>query len=242
VPGRVDVIIPCHNYARYVAEAVRSAVAQTLQPRSIHVIDDGSTDDTPDVLRDVARYHPTVVVTRQPNRGLVPTLRSAISTKDGEYYAVLDADDLWSPEYLERAVERLDALPGAAYAYPQMRLFGAREGVFESQAFDPGDLVTYNFVSAGAVVRRRAYEQTQGFRPLPALEDCDLWLSFLDNGLRGTFVAEPLYWWRQSAGSRNDLDVVAFRKLHRRIRLDHPRSLIRHGPGYLRARLRSLAS
>ena len=104
----VSVIIPSYNAARYVAEAVASALAQTYQPLEIILINDGSTDDTEEVILP---YVGKVRYFYQPNRGLSVTRNRAIALARGELIAFLDADDVWLPEKLARQVDCLTQNP-----------------------------------------------------------------------------------------------------------------------------------
>src|SRR5437870_5008653 len=87
-PGLVSIVIPCHNYARYVGEAIESALAQTHQPVEVVVVDDGSTDASKDVVSGYA-----VTLLAQPNRGVCAAANAGIRASRGEFVLRLDADD-----------------------------------------------------------------------------------------------------------------------------------------------------
>src|SRR5690242_14976762 len=98
----VSVIIPTYNRARFVGEAVASALAQTLPPLEVIVVDDGSTDDTADV---VARLNdPRVVYLRQENAGPATARNTGVEAARGDLIALLDSDDRWLPRKLELQV------------------------------------------------------------------------------------------------------------------------------------------
>lgn len=230
----VDVLVPAHNYGRYLGACIDSVFAQTVAVGSVTVIDDGSTDCTPEVLAEIGARYPITVVRRE-NRGLVSTLREAIGLTSGGFFVTLDADDLLAPTFVERCVKTLTINASLGYCYTQMVLSGERSGLAHVQPFDARRLVcSGNFIGGrAAMIRRSAYERTLGYRELPALEDWDLWLSFLDEGMIGSFIPEPLYEWRQHGPSRNAITVRQERRLRRRIQLAHPRLLLRYYPGYL---------
>src|SRR5712675_1199611 len=96
---RVSVIIPTYNSGRLVVEAVESALAQTLAPAEILVVDDGSTDDTRDRL---AKFGPPVSYIHQENQGVAAARNRGIRAATGDLVAFLDADDVWHPKKLER--------------------------------------------------------------------------------------------------------------------------------------------
>jgi glycosyltransferase involved in cell wall biosynthesis len=109
----VSVVIPCFNQGRFLADALDSVVAQSRRATEIVVIDDGSTDNTPDVA---ARY-PSVRCIRRRNRGLASARNSGIRHTTGEYVVFLDADDRLRPEALEIGVRELTARPGCAFVW-----------------------------------------------------------------------------------------------------------------------------
>jgi O-antigen biosynthesis protein len=230
----VDVLVPSHNYGRFLSACIESVFQQSVPVRSVIVIDDGSTDDTPAVLADIASRYPITAVSRE-NRGLVTTLREAIKRTDGKYFVTLDADDRLEPTFIEACRETLENDASLGYCYTQMVLSGQRAGLAAVRDFDPRKLIcSGNFIGGrAAMIRRSSYERTPGYRELPALEDWDLWLSFLDAGMAGKFIPKPLYEWRQHGLSRNFMTARQERRLRRRIQFAHPRLLLRYYPGYL---------
>jgi len=128
-PGLVSVVIPTYNCARYLPEAIDSVLAQTYRDFEIIVVDDGSTDNTAEVL---ARYGDTICVIRQTNQGRSAARNAGILAARGEYIAFLDADDVWLPHKLERQVAVMESQPGAAWCYSDYREFGPLGRVAES--------------------------------------------------------------------------------------------------------------
>jgi glycosyltransferase involved in cell wall biosynthesis len=230
----VDILIPAHNYGRYLGECIESVFNQTAAVGSVTVIDDGSTDDTPQILARLATKFPIEIVRRE-NRGLVPTLRDVIGLTRRPFFVTLDADDKVAPTFVERCLETLRTDESLAYCYTMMRLSGDASGLALVEPFDARKLIcSGNFIGGrAAMIRRSSYERTRGYRDLPALEDWDLWLAFLDEGMTGAFIPEPLYEWRKHGPSRNSMTVRQERRLRRRIQLAHPRLLLRYYPGYL---------
>ncbi|MCU1624008.1 MAG: glycosyl transferase family 2 [Frankiales bacterium] len=234
----VDVIVPCYNYGRFVGEALRSVAAQTLAPDRVLVLDDGSEDDSLAILHQLRGELEFELVT-QPNAGLVATLRRAVQETSSDLFVTLSADDRLHPEFLEATTALLQATPDAGYCYTDMRRFGEIDDVLASAPFDAARLVYRdNYISGGALMRRTAYLQTQGFSELLAYEDWDLWLSFLDAGFEGVHLARPLYEWRQHGPSRNRIGRREEFLLRRRIQLRHRGLLMRHAGQELPAALR----
>jgi glycosyltransferase involved in cell wall biosynthesis len=105
----ISVVIPTYNQSRFLPYAVESALAQTLPPAEIIVVDDGSTDDTPTTLR---RWLNRIRVLRQPNRGVAAARNAGAAAAAGELLAFLDSDDAWLPAKLERQEARFRKDPG----------------------------------------------------------------------------------------------------------------------------------
>jgi glycosyltransferase involved in cell wall biosynthesis len=104
----ISCLVPVYNGELYLREAIDSILAQTYRPLEIIVVDDGSTDATPDV---VAGYGDQLRYVRQANAGPGAARNHGLSLARGEYVAFLDADDLWHPEKLARQMTRFRARP-----------------------------------------------------------------------------------------------------------------------------------
>lgn len=124
----ITAVIPTYNARQYVVEAVESALAQSYRPIEVIVVDDGSSDDTPEVLaplRNRIRY------IRQENRGLSGARNRGIAESRGELIAFLDADDQWRPEKLRLQWECLQAHPEAHLVHTDLeRLRDVEKTVF----------------------------------------------------------------------------------------------------------------
>ena len=107
-PGLVSVIIAAYNAAPYIEETLASAQAQTWRNLEIIVVDDGSTDDTMGLVARLAARDERIRLLRQRNRGVAAARNRAMAVARGEYFAPLDADDLWAPTKLERQIQRLE--------------------------------------------------------------------------------------------------------------------------------------
>ncbi|HCA58980.1 MAG TPA: hypothetical protein DEP46_13490, partial [Blastocatellia bacterium] len=99
----VSAIIPNYNYARYVGEAVESALGQTYPNIEVIVVDDGSTDNSLEVLE---QYRDRIKIIAQKNSGVCVARNRGVAESEGEYIAFLDADDVWLPEKIEKQVEK----------------------------------------------------------------------------------------------------------------------------------------
>lgn len=201
----ITVIVLCHNYGRFLAEAIESALAQTYTPLEVLVMDDGSTDDTLEVAQ---RYAGRVSVLSHPNMGLERTCNRAVSAARGEYFAFLSADDVFEPAYVEELFRALERSPDASFAYCPARMFGAQEGVMKCFPYSAYLLVRRtNYINGCALTSRSEYLAAGGYSEELrdyGLEDWDFFLKLLARGKRGTYVPQPLLNWRRHpAASRN---------------------------------------
>jgi hypothetical protein len=156
----VSVVVPAYNLARFVGRAIDSALAQDWPAEALEVIvvDDGSTDETPQVL---AAYGDRIRVIRQDNGGLVRAVDRGLAEVTGDYVALLDADDEWPTDRLTRHVAFLEAHPEVGLVHGDMTIIGADGAVLSPSFFQAngtqltrgrvlGRLLAGNFVSGGA--------------------------------------------------------------------------------------------
>src|ERR1039457_1676731 len=126
----VSILVPAYNSEKWISDAVRSAIAQTWQRKEIIVVDDGSSDRTAEAARRFASKEVTVVSTE--NRGPAAARNHALQLSQGDYIQWLDADDLLSPDKIERqlaALREVDSrrtLLSSSWAYFNYRTHRAR--------------------------------------------------------------------------------------------------------------------
>lgn len=114
---RVSVVIPVYNRGKYIAETVGSVLAQTFKDIEVIAVDDGCTDNSRAVLES---FGPAVQVLEHPNRsnrGQSASINLGMRAARGEFIAVLDSDDLWAPDKLERQLAYFDAHPDVGLVY-----------------------------------------------------------------------------------------------------------------------------
>jgi glycosyltransferase involved in cell wall biosynthesis len=112
------VIVPAYNAGRFLREAIDSVLAQSYRPIEAIVVDDGSTDDTALVATS---YGSQVVFVSQPNSGTAAARNRGLALASGEFYAFLDADDIFSPEKTALQVAALAADPGLDIVFTNMQ-------------------------------------------------------------------------------------------------------------------------
>ncbi len=213
---RLSVIIPAYNAGPWLAEAVRSVGDPPPPGVEVIVVDDGSTDLSPDALAG----WPGVTVLRQPNAGPAAARNRGIAAARGELVAFLDADDRWLPGRTAALVA--GPLPVADFLYEDYRIVDVATGAVSTMlcpALPRGTaaaapvLLRHNIISSTTVVApRAAVTAAGGFREdLRLGEDWDLWLRLAE---RGTVAKLPGVWTehRERAGS---LTAAAAGEIHR---------------------------
>ena len=187
----ISVLIPVFNGARFVVAALESVAAQTLTAYETIVVDDGSTDGS----GDVAARFPFVRVVRQENRGAGAARNRAVAEARGDYFAFLDADDLWKPEKLARQMAALAARPEAGWVICRQEYL-LDEGV-PRPGWVPKAELAANYVSwvpSATVVRRECFERTGGYdETLRFGEDLEWLARARDAGFAGTVVEDVLF-------------------------------------------------
>ena len=178
----VSVIIPNFNHAQYLGEAIRSVLDQEYRHFEIVVVDDGSTDNSRKV---VAQFGDQVRYIWQENQGLSAARNTGITAAKGAYIGLLDADDMYEPDFLSSLVSVLEANPGADGIYCGYRFVDHLNNPLpqvEARLIPHGQLfqalLDGNFlVPESMLVRRHCYENVGLFdETLRACEDWDMWL------------------------------------------------------------------
>jgi glycosyltransferase involved in cell wall biosynthesis len=175
----VSVIIPAYNAAQWITDAVRSALAQSQAPHQVIVIDDGSTDNTLELL---ALFADRITVVSQPNRGVAAARNHALQLATGDYIAFLDADDLWHPRKLEFQL-------AALAQHPTTGVLGTRTfdcSTTQAQHAPAATVTTIplrqlcikNYLTTSSIMIRRDLARRVGeFDPsLQGPEDHDFWI------------------------------------------------------------------
>lgn len=98
----VSIITPCYNGEKYISQTIRSVLAQSYENWEMIIVDDGSTDGSADIIHSFAQTDSRIRFIRQENAGSAAARNTAIRAAEGRYLALLDADDLWEPEFLEQ--------------------------------------------------------------------------------------------------------------------------------------------
>jgi GT2 family glycosyltransferase len=225
---RTSILMPAFDAHATVRESVESALAQTVGDLELIVVDDGSADETPEVVSSYAARDERVRLISQANAGTSAARNRGLAEARGMFVSLLDNDDAWLPTHLQRSTERLEAAPGAGLAYADAWILDDASGRINrrtSLSFYPhraapdadadelyAALIEKNFVIASsATLTREALDAVGAFdAELRGTDDWDMWLRVAGAGFGAVRAApEPLVVLRYSATSQSsDLPMM----------------------------------
>jgi len=187
---RISVVIPAYNAARFLPRCLESVFLQTLKPYEVIVVDDGSTDNS----AAIAKASGARVISRS-NGGISAARNTGILNASGDWIALLDADDFWDQEKLERQASLIRSK--TVLVYSGIRFFGDNRYLNPRPAVDPGlarKMLRYRnpITPSTVLVKREIVMKVGGFREdICACEDWELWVRLLHFG-EFEAVTDPL--------------------------------------------------
>ncbi len=160
----VSVIVPTYNIEQYIAETIKSVLAQTYSHFELLIINDESTDRSVEICLQF--NDPRIRIISQKNRGLAGARNTGIRNAQGEYIALLDGDDLWLPEKLANHVQHLESNPDVGVSFSRSEFIDAQGnslGIYQMpklKDITPGHLLCRNPVGNGSapVIRREVFD------------------------------------------------------------------------------------
>ena len=208
---RISTIIPLYNGGRFIQQAIASVLAQHLPPNEIVVVDDGSTDNGPDIVASMQASHP-IRLLRQPNGGQSSARNLGVANSSGEIIALLDQDDIWYSNHLEELAR--------PFAHPHATDLGWAYGNLDEMD-DAGNAISHailhndhgrthpkrNLIAclredmfvlpSASLISRAAFDRVGGFDArLRGYEDDDLFLRIFRAGFGNVYLDMPLTRWR----------------------------------------------
>jgi alpha-1,3-rhamnosyltransferase len=254
----ISVLVPSYNHAPFVERTLRSIFAQSLKPKKLIVIDDGSKDESAEIIGRVLRDCPfEFEFIARENRGLCATLNEGFARVDGEFFAYLGSDDVWLPEFLGKQIELLHERPNAVLAFGHAFVIDEADRIIDRTDnwtnFADGDLLPTLLrgiiFSSPSVVYRRAALEKHGWNESSPLEDYELYLKLAGEG-EFARNEEILCAWRQHGGNisgdthlmldemiaaqnanaeRLKIDPAELEKIQREVRFEAVFNFVRHG-------------
>jgi alpha-1,3-rhamnosyltransferase len=197
----VFAFVPSYNHGPFVEECLRSIFAQTLHPRKLLVIDDGSRDDSPAIIERVLKDcpFPSELIVRE-NRGLCRTLNQALALSEGTYFAYIGSDDFWWPEFLQARFDMMERRPNAVLGYGHAYLVDEKGEAFDNTALHAHEWADYPDGDAremllkgvapvsSTIFYRRAVLEKVSWNEDSRLEDYEMYLKLMN---LGEFAFDP---------------------------------------------------
>lgn len=220
----VTVLIPTYNGARFLREAIDSALGQTWEDLEVLVVDDGSTDETPSLL---ASYGTRIRSIRKPNGGTSSALNVGLRAARGEWIAWLDSDNMWEPTKIERQMEAARTHPAASLIYTDyLRVDEAGRAMGRAGGpFPPGRatrilrILRRMYINSNStLIRKSVFDQVGLFDETePTAHDLDMFLRILER-YEIAHVPEPLLKYRVHPGQLTKKPFTPDRAVARALR------------------------
>ncbi|MFA5021950.1 MAG: glycosyltransferase family A protein [Patescibacteria group bacterium] len=182
---QISIIIPVYNAQKTLEKCLQSIFSQTLNDFEIIAINDGSTDAS---LKILENYQAKIKIISQTNQGAPIARNNGAKVANGDYLIFCDADIIMMPTMLELMLKTLQSYAKASYCYSDFK-FGFK--TFKLWPFDENKLKQIPYIHTTSLIKK---EHFPGFDPsLKRFQDWDLWLTMLEQGHKGQYLAQTLF-------------------------------------------------
>ena len=204
----VSVIVPCYNQSEFISETLDSILCQTYKFWECIIINDGSIDNSEEIILDYCKRDSRFKYIYQENQGIVAARNNAIKQSHGRYILPLDGDDLILKEYLELAVKKLDEDDNIELVYCDV----VKYGILQEEQYVLPKLTLRNILHTGCCVnssifRKTTFDKIGGYKPemKDGWEDWEFFISLLENGGEAYKLDRVLFKYRMNENSRNTI-------------------------------------
>jgi glycosyltransferase involved in cell wall biosynthesis len=200
----VSIILCTYNRAHLVTRAIASVLTQSYRNWELIIIDDGSADDTGQVLIPLVKTDPRITYVYHANTGLARSRNIGIALASGEYATFLDSDDEYREHHLSVRIQAMEKKPSPALIYGGIEYVGPVERQYAPDAQHPGKKIHLSkcYASGTFFARTSVFRKLNGFRDLPFAEDLDFIRRARKKGLKIGKVKEPTYRYRVDEENR----------------------------------------
>lgn len=203
-PALVSVVIPCYNQAVFMEETIQSIQQSTYPNIEIILMNDGSTDDTEKVSKNLESEFENIHYHSQKNSGPSIARNHGIRIAKGTYILPLDSDDLISNNYIAEAVKAFEMDEEVKVVYCEAEKFGEKTGKWNLKPFSRELLARDNMIFVSAFFKKADWEKCGGFSEdmVWGREDWEFWIKMLENG--GKVIKLPItgFYYRIRSNSR----------------------------------------
>lgn len=209
-----SIIIPAYNAGEYLEETLESVLAQTFTDWEMILVNDGSTDHTPDIAQLFARHHPErrVTIINTENRGLGAARNLAAQKSSGGWLAFLDADDMWTPNKLEQSHQLIANDHEVDWFYHGVWMIKEGGAMRPKKTFAIEKLedllLKGNPISPSATLFRRRFFLEYGMfeENRQMVEDLGLWIRLISGGHLPKYLNQKLTYYREGVGVSSHVD------------------------------------
>jgi glycosyltransferase involved in cell wall biosynthesis len=193
---KISVISPCYNHGKYINEMLESIFNQTFADYEVILVNDGSTDDTREILERIT--HDKVKIIHTGNKGPSHARNLAVEHASAPIILNVDADDKIASTFLEKAFDLFNSDPGIGIIYCDVEFFGDRSGKFVLEDYSVENMLNDNRIVAQAFFRKEDWLLAGGYSHelIYTAEDWDFWLSIIELGRKVVKIPEPLVYYR----------------------------------------------
>ena len=201
----VTVIVPAYNYANFIGECLDSVLSQTFKSWECIVIDNGSTDNTQEIVKSYSNKDGRIKYHYTNQKGVSLARNLAVSLSHGTYLLPLDADDKIDPTYLEKAVNIMNQNPEISLVYCNAILFGSVNKKWILPDFNFKAMLIENSIFCSALIKKNEFLAVNGYNVnmVEGFEDWDFWIKYLANNKKVYKLNEALFYYRIKQHSRN---------------------------------------
>lgn len=200
---KISVLMGAYNCAETIGKSIESIQAQTVTDWELIICDDGSSDNTIEIVKEYQNNDDRIVlIQNDKNRGLSYTLNHCLEVAKAEYCARMDGDDLCAPNRFEIQIKFLEEHPEYSFVSSTMKRFDEKGYYDEPVIGDGYEPTNMSFVKgspfchAPVMIKKEAYDAVDGYRVRPetlGVEDYDLWFRLYAKGYKGFMLENPLY-------------------------------------------------
>jgi glycosyltransferase involved in cell wall biosynthesis len=193
---KISVVSACFNQGKFINEMVESVFSQTFNDFEIIIVNDGSTDDTEEILKAI--NHERVRIIHTENHGPANARNTAIKNASASIIMNLDADDKIAPDLLEKAYDIFVSRANAGIVYCDAGFFGAKSGKFNIAEYTLESMLFNNRIISLAFFRKEDWQAVSGYSGelIYGLEDWDFWLLIIELGRDVVKIPEKLVYYR----------------------------------------------
>ena len=203
----VTIIMPCYNQAEYIADSINSVLAQTFKNWECIIIDDGSTDNSANVVATFLEKDRRIKYFRIKNGGPSNARNFGIQQATSIYILPLDSDDKISPTYVEECLKTIKSSPAIKLAYGAGEKFGLVNGIWLLKKYDYKTLLFGNCIHPCGMFRKTDWEAAGGYDVTmrEGIEDWEFWINLLDENAQVIMLENITFYWRVKEVSRTTL-------------------------------------